>query len=257
MNRPAALAAFAMLIASPTLTAVAADTLLVAGGTGRTGQQVVRQAVEQGYEVRVLTRDTARARELFGDRIVAVEGDVREPDSLKSAFEGVRYVISAIGSNSRHDPTNTPEAVDYRGVQALVDAAKAAGVEQFVLVSSMGVTRITHPLNRFVDNILLWKALGENALRFSGVGYTIVRPGGLTDEPGGSAGFRVGQGDTMSEGRIPRADVAAVCLAALGNPAARDKTFEIVADPASERIDPARLFAPLGVDDKRTLGGEG
>jgi uncharacterized protein YbjT (DUF2867 family) len=217
----------------------------------------VRQALEQGYEVRVLTRDAARARELFGDRVVAVEGDVRNPATLTTALDGARYVISTVGSNSRRDPTNTPEAVDYRGVRALVQAAQAAGVEQFVLVSSMGVTRITHPLNRFLDNVLLWKALGENALRFSGLPYTIVRPGGLTDEAGGTAGLRTGQGDTMAEGRIPRADVAAVCLAALGNPAALEKTVEIIADPALERVDPAGLFAPLAVDDKRTLGSEG
>ena len=246
-----------VLLASAVSSAGAADTVLVAGGTGRTGQHVVRLALEQGYTVRVLSRDRARVAELFGERAAGVEGDVRDPASLAAAVEGVRYVISAIGSNSRREPTNTPEAVDYRGVGALVEAAQAAGVQQFVLISSMGVTRINHPLNRFLDNVLVWKALGENSLRHSGLPYTIVRPGGLTDEPGGSSGIRTGQGDTMAEGRIPRADVAAVCLAALGNPAAIDKTVEIVADSELERVELETLFTPLAVDDKRTLGSAG
>jgi uncharacterized protein YbjT (DUF2867 family) len=230
--------------------------LLVAGGTGRTGQHVVRQALEQGYDVRILARDVDRVLELFGDGVGAIEGDVRDPATLTAAVVGVRYVVSVIGSNSRRDPANTPEAVDYRGVKALVEAARAAGVEQFVLVSSMGVTRINHPLNRLFDNILLWKALGENALRYSGLEYTILRPGGLTDDPGARQGIVMGAAQSLPDGRVPRADLAAVCLAALGNPDARHRTVEVITDPHGERASLKTLFGAIAKDEEGRLGGD-
>jgi uncharacterized protein YbjT (DUF2867 family) len=240
--------------ASP--AAAGADVVLVAGATGRTGREIVTQLLERGQTVRVLSRSEESARTVFGDAVQVAVGDVRDADSLASAMAGIRYVVSAIGSNPRADPTNTPEAVDFRGVKSLVDAAVAAGgVEHFVLVSSMGITQPTHPLNRFADNILLWKGLGENSLRFSGLNYTIVRPGGLVDEPGGVAGVQVGQGDTMAQGMIPRADVATVCVEALGNTAANRKTLEVVRDESSDSTDWSAFFAPLEEDPQVRIGG--
>jgi len=231
-----------------------ADLVLVAGATGRTGRHVVTELLAQGHTVRVLSRSEASAREAFGDTVQVVEGDVRDPDSLVPAVAGVRYIVSAVGSSGRADPENSPEAVDYHGVRNMVEAAKAAGtVEHFVLVSSMGITQPTHPLNRFANNILLWKGLGENALRFSGLDYTIVRPGGLVDEPGGKAGIRAGQGDTMEQGYIPRADVARVCVAALGNPAANRVTLEVIRDPDSDTVDWEAFFAALEADSQEGI----
>jgi uncharacterized protein YbjT (DUF2867 family) len=84
-------------------------------------------------------------------------------------------------------------------------------------------------LNLLSGDALKWKAKGEAHLRASGVPYTIVRPGGLVDEPGGQTGLDFQQGDEGS-GRIARADVAAVMIAALDRPAALRKTFEVVSD---------------------------
>lgn len=230
--------------------------VLVAGGTGGTGRHVVTQLLEQGHTVRVLSRSEESARGAFGDAVEVVVGDVRDPATLVAAVAGVRYVVSAIGSSGRTDPSNSPEAVDYRGVKNLVEAAVAAGgVEHFVLVSSMGITQPTHPLNRFANNILLWKGLGENALRFSGLNYTIVRPGGLIDEPGGQAAIRAGQGDTMEQGRIPRADVARVVVAALGRTDAARKTLEVISGAPGEAVDWESFFAPLVADPQGGFGG--
>ncbi len=231
-----------------------ADLVLVAGATGRTGRHVVSELLAKGHSVRVLSRSEASARDAFGDSVQVVEGDVRDPKSLVPAVNGVRFIVSAIGSSGRTDPENSPEAVDYHGVRNMVEAAKAAGtVEHFVLVSSMGITQVTHPLNRFANNILLWKALGENTLRFSGLNYTIVRPGGLVDAPGGEAGIQVGQGDTLPQGPIPRADVARVCVAALGNEAANRVTLEITGDPDSDSVDWEGFFAALEEDSQERI----
>lgn len=228
-------------------------TVLVAGGTGRTGQHVVAQLLERGDRVRVLTRSGERAADLFGDRVDVFIGDVRDAQTLRPAADGARFVISAVGSSVRQDPENSPEAVDYLGVLNLVEAAHDAGtVERFVLVSAMGAGDPLHPLNRFADNILLWKALGENMVRGSGLDYTIVRPGGLTDAPGGAAVSTGGVG-ALALGPVPRADVARVCIAALTDPAASRRTVEVVGGDAGEPGDTAGLFDTIEPDDDSTI----
>lgn len=225
------------------------SVVLVAGATGGTGQEVVDQALDKGYIVRALVRDEAKARMLFGDRVQYAVGDVREPRSLKRAVKGVDQVISALGANVQRDPENSPERVDYAGVKALAEAAKAAGVSQFILVSSMGVTHPDHQLNAMLDNILSWKLKGEDAVRATGINYTIVRPGELTNEPAGRRGVRIMQGDPVGgEGTVSRGDVAAILVSAIGRPDLYGKTFEIVGDHAHPRIEWASLYTGLQPD---------
>ncbi len=213
-----------------------AARLLVIGATGGTGREVVRETRQRGLQVRVLVRDLESARARFGDGIEYVVGDVREPELMSEWMRDVDYVISALGSNVRRDSQNTPQRIDFAATRDLANAAAAAGVKHFVLVSSMGVTHEDHMLNRMLDNILKWKLRGEDALRDSGVPYTIVRPGGLRDGP--RAGLiRVLQGDDpASQGHISRADVAYVCLEILGQQPAFGKRFEIVAEDWSARL---------------------
>lgn len=197
----------------------AKSVVLVAGATGRTGQQLVQQLIEQGHAVRALVRDAGKARAALPAGIGIAVADVRDPDALATAMQGVTYVVSAIGAGPRAAPGSGPREVDFAGVRNLALAAKAAGVRHFVLVSSAATTRAaTYPME-FMRPILAAKLEGEAALRSSGVTYTIVRPGGLLDEPGGRRAIELSQGDTLA-GRIPRADVAAVCVAALGRESA-------------------------------------
>jgi uncharacterized protein YbjT (DUF2867 family) len=201
-----------------------------------------------GYgKVRALVRDPAGARAKVAADVELVQGDVRDPASLAAALAGMQYVVSTLGANSFNDPANSPEKVDYEGVRNLAAAAKAAGVKHYVQVSSLGVTNPNHPLNRF-GKVMDWKLKGENALRASGVPYTIVRPGGLGDGAGGQVGIRVAQGDKMESGQIQRADVATVCVQALGNPDAFGKTFEIVGGEPGASVDWAAFFKPLKRD---------
>jgi len=257
MNRTfrAAAAALTLLLAacatsSPKVaTNGNASVVLVAGATGGTGQEVVEQALARGYIVRALVRDEAKARQLLGDRVQYAVGDVREPRSLKKAVKGVDQVISALGANVQRDPENSPERVDYAGVKALAEAAKAAGVSQFILVSSMGVTHPDHQLNAMLDNILSWKLKGEDAVRATGIQYTIVRPGDLTNEPGGHRGVRIMQGDPANGvGSVSRADVAAILVSAIGRQDLYGKTFEVVGDHARPRIEWASLYTGLQPD---------
>jgi formylglycine-generating enzyme required for sulfatase activity len=240
---------------SPGAAAPREGLLVVAGATGRTGVHVVEHALRKGYRVRVLARRPEAARERFGDRVEVAVADVRDAASLGPAVAGATWLIASLGSSQGRDPTYSPDEVDYQGTRRLVEAAKAAGVRHVVLITAMGVTQPDHPLNRASRNVLLWKALGENSLRFSGLDYTIVRPGALLDGPGG-ASLSVSQGDAFRDWDRPRnelpamdrADLALVTVEALGRPELRARTFEVTAGQTRGPVDWDRLFAGLKPD---------
>jgi uncharacterized protein YbjT (DUF2867 family) len=114
----------------------------------------------------------------------------------------------------------------------------------------MGVTHADHPLNKMFDNILVWKLKGEDALRASGVPYTVVRPGGLRNSPAGQTALTALQGDPKVNGQVSRADVAAICVAALGNKAAQGKTFEVIGADGAPPSDWTAFFAALRADGR-------
>lgn len=223
--------------------------VVVAGASGRTGKEVVAQLVARKYRVRALVRDAGKSAGLFPAGVEVVVADVREPASLKRALKGATYVISAIGAGGgpRGEAGNGPEEIDNLGVANLARAARQARVRQFVLVSSAATTRAADYPVAFMRPILGAKFKGENALRASGVPYTVVRPGGLVDEAGGAKNVQFQQGDT-SAGRIPRADVALVCVEALGRASALRKTFEILSGTGAPPQDFEREFAALAAD---------
>ena len=165
---------------------------------------------------------------------------------MRLRWDGVGAVINAAGAGGGGSEDNTPEKVDYEGARNLAEAAFAAGVGHYILVSSRGVTDDDHFLNQMFDNVMLWKRRGEEAVAASGVPYTIVRPGGLSDDPGGAQTIIFEQGDTRSAGIWnTRADVARVCVAALKHEAARNKIFEMHAEDGEPQADFAAEFATL------------
>ena len=235
---PAALAQHTLTGELPKPRGSGPAIVLVAGATGRTGRLVLEQLRrDPRYAIRPMARDVAAARQNIGSDYAWVAGDVTKPETLRPALAGVSLVLVTIGATERSGP-NSPEFVDYGGVKNLTDAARAAGVRQLVLESSMGVGSgggfLGMMLNLLSGDALKWKARGEAHLRESGVPYTIVRPGGLTKDPGGQTGIALQQGDEGS-GRIPRADVAAVMIAVLDNPDALRKTFEVISDDQAKR----------------------
>jgi uncharacterized protein YbjT (DUF2867 family) len=226
--------------------------VLVAGATGQTGQQIVKRLQINGYRVHALVRDTDKAKEQLGPDVQYIQGDVKDPATLTAAMSGVDVVISSIGARGKEGP-DRPEMIDYEGVRNLTDAAKAAKVQQFVLLSSRGVTQEGHPLNRMFGNVLVWKLKGEDYLRASGLAYTVIRPGGLLNEPAGKGDIAFEQGDRKFGGSalsIPREDVAIVCVEALRNPDARFRTFEIHRTDGPPVTDWKARFASLKPDPK-------
>eukprot|EP00775_Hariotina_reticulata_P010885 gene10885-11039_t len=128
----------------------------------------------------------------------------------------------------------TPEQVDWLGQKLQIDAAKEAGVKQVILISSMGGTDPNHFLNTMGDggNILQWKRKAEQYLMASGLPYTIIHPGGLIDEAGGSKQLVLGVDDKLLERsprNIPRADVAALAVGCIDLPQALNRSFDVLA----------------------------
>lgn len=212
----------------------AAELVLVAGGSGRTGSAVVRLLDAQGYEVRASTTDRERAVRKHGDQWQWWELDVRDRDAVFAAMEGVDHVICAIGTRSLIG-RNGPEHVDYGGVVNLVDAAVKAGVRHFVLVSSAaaGPYRDRSRMRIFA-RARHWKTLGENHLKRSGLNYTIVGPSGLKDDPAGGP-LRVMARADYDTGEVAIGDVGMLTIDALTNPDALNKSYGVIRDNSAAR----------------------
>eukprot|EP00029_Vermamoeba_vermiformis_P008259 TRINITY_DN3809_c0_g1_i1.p1 TRINITY_DN3809_c0_g1~~TRINITY_DN3809_c0_g1_i1.p1 ORF type:complete len:184 (+),score=43.02 TRINITY_DN3809_c0_g1_i1:719-1270(+) len=155
---------------------------------------------------------------------------------MEKALKGAGQVVFAAGGFSLFGVKNrasAPYNVDNLGLKHTVDAfKKTVGKDNhFLLVSSALITRSWHPfhilLNVMGGRVLTWKWEGENYLRKSGLNYTIVRPGGLTDTSSNEKPLTIDQGDKLG-GMVSRADVARVCIAALGRKESFGKTFEMV-----------------------------
>eukprot|EP00195_Chlamydomonas_chlamydogama_P013054 CAMPEP_0202901654 /NCGR_PEP_ID=MMETSP1392-20130828/14378_1 /ASSEMBLY_ACC=CAM_ASM_000868 /TAXON_ID=225041 /ORGANISM="Chlamydomonas chlamydogama, Strain SAG 11-48b" /LENGTH=238 /DNA_ID=CAMNT_0049588247 /DNA_START=80 /DNA_END=796 /DNA_ORIENTATION=- len=218
---------------------------VVFGAGGPTGFECVQRLLEVSTDpVRAVVRNPDKYQGTFprSERLAVVKGDVTDLASCKEACKDAKGVIFAAAGKDYF----SPHAVDFMGVANVAEAAKEAGASRVVLVSSMMVTKKNNwkPLRILLNNIRYSlmdnKLRGEDALRKSGVPYTIVRPGGLARGPGGAATLLTGQGDNKIAGStsISRADVAAVCVEALTNPGARGVTFELVAQASGTAVQP-------------------
>lgn len=141
--------------------------ILLAGGTGRLGTIVVNRLGDRGLQVRVLTREPARADHLARPHVEVVTGDVRDPDSLRRATDGIEVVVSAMHGFTGPRGTS-PATVDRDGNVNLIAASKAAGAD-LVLMSTVGAAADS-PMELF-----RMKHAAEQHAITSGVPTTIVR----------------------------------------------------------------------------------
>lgn len=140
-------------------------TLAVTGATGFVGSTLLKRAVEQGYQVRALTRRS----QADSPGVTWVEGALDQPNSLSKLVEGADAVIHVAGVVNA--PTHEGfEAGNIRGTQAIVDATKAAAIRRFVHVSSLAVREPQL-------SIYGWsKAGAEEVVAASGLDWVMVRP---------------------------------------------------------------------------------
>ena len=248
--------------AAEALAGASDGPVLVVGATGNTGRRVVEQLRARGVAVRAASRKPEKMRalgmEAAGAELVAL--DVLDPESIAVAMAGASAVVCCTGfTPSLNFKKDNPAKVDHVGTDNLVAAAVANGaVKKFVLVTSL-LTNAVAAGQADNDNYKFLNALGgvldeklaaELNLRSSGLDYTIVRPGGLSNEPESVTGPVIVRGEDTTFGlptdpgrEISRDTVAAVCVEALFDKNASNRVVEIVASPDAPKTSPNTWFA--------------
>lgn len=184
--------------------------VLVAGANGKIGRHLLRLMADGHHEARAMIRDRDQAPELLElgatETVVAdLEGDLAE------AVRGVDAIVFTAGSGPHTGPDKTID-VDQNGAINLIDTAERAGVTRFLMVSSMRADQPETGPEK-MRHYFLAKQKADNHLRASGLDYTIVRPGKLTQ---GRGTGRVEAAERLDHfGEIPRGDVARALEATL------------------------------------------
>jgi uncharacterized protein YbjT (DUF2867 family) len=201
--------------------------ILVAGATGMVGGMIVDGLRARGERIRALVRSADSAELLQARGVDTSLGDLKDRASLDRACAGTEMVITTANSASRGG-SDTPESVEEQGNRNLIDAARAAGVRQFVFVSALG-----SDLNSPVP-LLRGKAIAEQYLRESGLTHTILLPNLYLEiwcpNIVGRAAIAGEPVTLIGEGRrrhsmISAQDVAAFAVAAAGNERAHNRVL--------------------------------
>ncbi|MFC4453297.1 SDR family oxidoreductase [Deinococcus sonorensis] len=203
--------------------------IAVIGAAGGVGRLVVQQLVEQGHGVRALVRRPEQGADLSQLGAVSVPGDLT--GEWRAVLDGTDAVVWAAGAGTSGDFRR----IDNEALVQLVRQLEADGPVRLVVVSSMGVDR-PEQMPPFLLEVLRAKAVSDAAVQASRLAFTIVRPGGLNNEP---ASGRVTVAAQAPRGMISRTDVAAVVVACLHQPGTVGHTFEVVAGetPVAQAVD--------------------
>lgn len=197
----------------------------IAGAHGQVARRVTRRLTARGDGVRGLIRNPAQADDLRDDGATPVVLDLEQAgaDDIAAAVAGCDAIVFAAGAGGGSGAARK-ETVDYGAAVAMLAAAQAAGVPRYVIVSAMGTDN--PPSGDDVFSIYKRaKARADEALMASDLQWTVVRPGGLTNDPGTG---RVRLARHTQRADIPRDDVAAVVVGVLDDPRTAGKVFELV-----------------------------
>eukprot|EP00930_Biecheleria_cincta_P069840 TRINITY_DN57529_c0_g1_i1.p1 TRINITY_DN57529_c0_g1~~TRINITY_DN57529_c0_g1_i1.p1 ORF type:complete len:311 (+),score=69.17 TRINITY_DN57529_c0_g1_i1:38-970(+) len=237
------------------------------------------------YDVRALVHSEKSKQQLLNQIEFLHEskvfvGDIESKQSIAEAFKGAKAVIVATSAVPKLIPWSLipfllaklfrrkgklrftwkggkPEQVDWQGQKNQFDCAKENSAEQVVVVGTMTGTEKDSFLNSIGegegDQIVMWKRKAEmyliNLCQDKKMKYTIVHAGGLSDDAGGAAPLAVGVDDSLREvkpaKRIPRADVAEVCVQALDCKTAFDRSFDLGSVEGGQALAPEGLTALL------------
>ena len=216
------------------------NQVAVVGGHGKVALQLHPYLLEAGRQpVGLVRSDDQRADlEEMGAHARLLNIEQANGEAFGRAFEGCDAVVFAAGGGPDGN-IERKRTVDLEGALKSIEGARAAGITRFVMVSAIGVDE---PLPD--DTAPVWKAYVEakrdadEALRLSGLDWTILRPGRLTDDP---ATGLIALGPDVERGEIPRADVAATIAAVLDDDRTIGKQWNLVGGqiPVAEAVSAA------------------
>ena len=199
-------------------------SLLVIGGTGTLGRQIVLQALTKGYQVRCLVRNFRKANFLKEWGAELVYGDLTKPETIPPCLRGITAVIDA--STSRPDDLNALKTVDWEGKLYLIEASKVANIQRFIFFSAQNVEDFTNiPLMKLKYKI-------EEKLKKSQIPYTIFRLTGFYQGLIEQYAIPILENlpiwvtnENMYVSYMDTQDIAKFCLRALQLPKTKNKTF--------------------------------
>ena len=202
--------------------------VLVAGAHGQTARQLVRMLVEDGHEVRGLVRKEEQVSDVEEDGAEPVLVDLEQEEAeggVGGAVEGCDAIVFAAGAGPGSGAARK-ETMDYGGAVKLIEAAEKGGTRRYLMLSAMGAGD-PESGSEVMQPYLFAKARADERLEGSGLDYTIIRPGSLTDEEGTG---RIDAAESLGRrGEISREDVARTFAAALEAENTYRKKFEILA----------------------------
>lgn len=203
--------------------------VVIAGGHGKIALILEQLLSQRGDSVAGFIRNPAHEADLAAAGAEAIVCDLENSsaEQVATALTGADAVVFAAGAGPGSGAARK-ETVDRNAAILLADAAEAAGVRRYVMISAMGADAEApdddgDPV--FVAYLRAKGAADDNISARAGLDTTVVRPGLLTVEP---ATGRVEIADDTGRGEIPRADVAAVLVAVLDEPDTAGRTFEVI-----------------------------
>ncbi|MGZ6694706.1 MAG: SDR family oxidoreductase [Solirubrobacteraceae bacterium] len=200
-------------------------SVVIAGGHGKIALRLAALLSAAGNEVRALIRNPAHAGDVRAAGALPVEADLEAAEDYRAWVRGADAVVFAAGAGPGSGPERK-RTVDLGAAVKLRDAAVAEGVGRYLMISSMGAgdpASASEAMRPYQQA----KHEADEALKASDLAWTIVRPGGLTDEPGAGT---VSVAESLGRyGTVTRDDVAAVLAAALDEPRTVRRTFEVLA----------------------------
>jgi uncharacterized protein YbjT (DUF2867 family) len=217
-------------------------TVAISGASGKTGYRIAEEILAAGGTPRLLLRSESQLpASLSGCAQHRLA--LSDHAALDAALRGADALVIATGARPSVDLSG-PMRVDAWGVQRQVESCLRVGVRRVLLVSSLCAGRWVHPLNLF-GLILVWKRLGEQALERSGLDWTVIRPGGLSEREDGleREGIRWSGPDTQESDAIPRRLVARCCLEALATPASIGQILEVTSSPDLPLVSLAQVLS--------------
>jgi uncharacterized protein YbjT (DUF2867 family) len=219
--------------------------VMVVGATGFLGMEICRQLIDANRKVKALVRtssDQVKVRALQQMGAEAITGDIKDPASLKNAFNKVAAVISSASSTFSRQEGDSIESVDDIGQLNVVEAANNAGVNQFIFISFYTFAG-EFPLQTAKRKV-------EKKLRESKMNYTILRPTFFMEiwlSPAVGFDFPHSKATIYGEGMnkiswISLKDVASFAVASLDNPAAKNAMIELGGPHALSPLEVVKIF---------------
>ncbi len=202
------------------------SSVLVIGGSRGIGLETVKRALAQGFSVKAMSRNV-EALDLEAQGLEKVAGDATSIDDVTAALEGVDAVVSALGVPLSPRTIKKPTRFFSSSTTILIEAMQAKGVRRLVAVTGYGAgdshTRLSTleriPFTLVFGRIYADKSRQEEAIKGSGLDWTIARPGILTQGARKRTYKVLTEKGSWRNGLIARADVADYIVSAIDNPA--------------------------------------